>query len=86
MKIRRIRWGYFSAGITVLAVTLFFVIYMPTGFPRVPGGKLGRSLAFLVSIFGEFAGRYYYFLLPALLGVYLLREAFRDQQERVTKP
>jgi hypothetical protein len=86
MKIRPIRWGHFVVGIVALTITLLLAVYMPT--PPVSmggGGRSGISLAVLVSIFGELAGRYYFFLLPLLFGLYELREAFREPKAAANK-
>jgi hypothetical protein len=86
MKIRRIRWGRFVVGIAILTITLLLAIYMPTQPVSMGGKRSGISLAVLVSIFGEFAGRYYFFLLPLLFGLYEIRDAFREPQADKAKP
>jgi hypothetical protein len=86
MKIPRIRWAHFVVGIVVLTITLLLAIYIPTPPVSIGGGRrMGNSLAALVSIFGEFAGRYYFFLLPLLFGLYELREAFREPKADANK-
>jgi hypothetical protein len=84
---RRIRWGHFVVGIVILTITLLLAVYVPTPPVSIGGGRrMGNSLAALVSIFGEFAGRYYFFLLPLLFGLYELREAFREPRMSKAKP
>ncbi len=85
MKTRPIRYRHLVAGIVILTITLWLAIYMPTS-GSFGGGRTRTSLAVWVSIFGEFAGRYYFFLLPFLFGLYVVREAFRAPQERTDKP
>jgi hypothetical protein len=86
MKMRQIRWRHFVVGMVILTMTLLLAIYVPTPPISMRGARSGISLAVLVSIFGEFAGRYYFFLLPLFFGLYELREAFRDPQGRIKKP
>jgi hypothetical protein len=86
MKMRRIRWGHFCAGAAILAITLFVAIYMPVPRNSMGGGRnSGLTLVGLVGVFGEFAGRYYFFLPLLVVGLYELREAFREPKEEVNK-
>jgi hypothetical protein len=79
MRIRRIRWGRFFVGLAILSLTLFLAIYMPTDSTTMGRGR-NSDLAFLglVTLFGEFAGRYFYFLPSILIGCAVLRDAFRS--------
>jgi hypothetical protein len=79
MKIRRIRWGRFFVSFAILSFTLFLAMYMPTD-SNTMGRRRNSDLTFLglVTLFGEFAGRYFYFLPSILLSCVLLRDAFRS--------
>ncbi len=89
MKMRPIRWGHFAIGIVILTIILLLAIYTPTPPTSMRFGRSGISLGALVSIFGEFAGRYYFFLLPFYAGfMYCVvsHGAFRDPRNRAGKP
>jgi hypothetical protein len=85
VKMRRICWRHFVIGVVILTMTLLLAIYVPAPPISMRGARSGMSLAVLVSIFGEFAGRYYFFLLPLLFALYELREAFRKPKADANK-